>query len=81
MKQLDIQELNEFNSLVDSKVYNYLSEKLNEVKSALINVEKEDNFRILQGKAQQLSEILTLCDESKQRIIDLRLSKGRSNPF
>lgn len=81
MKQLDISVLNEFNTLVDSKVYIYLCDQLEELKTALITVDKEDNYRVIQGKAQMLFEIINLCDEAKQRIIDLRSSKIKSNPF
>ena len=81
MKKLDINTLSEFNDLVDSKVYDYLSQYLEEIKIGLINAEKDEAFRTLQGKAQVLSEILNICNDAKNRIIDLRNSKGKSNPF
>lgn len=81
MKKLDINTLSEFNDLVDSKVYDYLSQYLEEVKVGLINAEKDEAFRTLQGKAQVLSEILNVCNDAKIGLSTYVRGKGKSNLF
>lgn len=71
----DLRILSALNDLQDSKIQEYLEEKLESLKVQLVNVQEESSFRTLQGKAQQLSEILNSIYTAKDQMIELRKSK------
>lgn len=71
----DLRILSALNDLQDSKIQEYLEEKLEAIKIQLVNVQEESSFRTLQGKAQQLSEILNSIYTAKDQMIELRKSK------
>lgn len=67
--------LSELNDLNETKVYEYFTDRLNEIKGQLISCQEETKLRILQGKAQMLSEIITQINSAKSRLIELRKVK------
>ena len=71
----DLRILSDLNDLQDSKIQEYLEEKLEAIKIQLVNVQEESSFRTLQGKAQMLSEILNSIENAKDQMIVLRKSK------
>lgn len=81
MIKLDYSTVSEFNELQESKVYNYLCDLLDETKCSLINADKEETIRILQGKAQQLNDIINIILTAKERMLDLRTGTKRTNIF
>lgn len=67
--------LSEFNELCDSKVHEYFTEKLDEIKTQLIYCQEESTYRTLQGKCQMLSEIINSITTAKDSLIELRRTK------
>lgn len=67
--------LSALNDLQGSDIQEYLQNKLDNLKTQLVNVQEESSFRTLQGKAQMLSEILNSIENAKDQMIVLRKSK------
>ena len=67
--------LSALNDLQGSDIQEYLQNKLDNLKTQLVNCQEESSFRTLQGKAQQLSEILNSIYTAKDQMIELRKSK------
>ena len=63
------------NDLQGSDIQEYLQNKLDNLKTQLVNCQEESSFRTLQGKAQMLSEILNSIENAKDQMIVLRKSK------
>lgn len=79
MITIDYGLLSEFNELQDSKVFNYLTDKLEEVKTQLVNVQEESTFRTLQGRALMLSEIINSINTSRDKMMEFRKNKPVMN--
>ena len=73
--EVDYRILSALNDLQDSKIEEYLKDKLENLKIQLVNCVEESSFRTLQGKAQQLSEILNRIATAIDQMIELRKSK------
>ena len=67
--------LSALNDLQGSDIHEYLQNKLDSLKTQLVNCQEESSFRTLQGKAQMLSEILNSIENAKDQMIVLRKSK------
>ena len=63
------------NDLQGSDIQEYLQNKLDNLKTQLVNCQEESSFRTLQGKAQMLSEILNTIENAKDLMMGIRKSK------
>ena len=67
--------LSALNDLQGSDIQEYLQNKLDNLKTQLVNCQEESSFRTLQGKAQMLSEILNTIENAKDLMMGIRKSK------
>ena len=67
--------LSALNDLQGSDIQEYLQNKLDNLKTQLVNCQEESSFRTLQGKAQMLSEILNSIENAKDLMMGIRKSK------
>lgn len=67
--------LSELNDLNDSKVFEYLTDKLNEIKTQLMHCQEESTFRTLQGKSLMLFEIISNIESARDKMIEHRRYK------
>lgn len=75
MITLDYSTLREFHDLQDTKVFNYLADRLEQVKENLVNCSEESAFRTLQGKAQMLFEIIELSNTAYAKAEAMKQTK------
>ena len=67
--------LSALNDLQGSDIQEYFQNKLDNLKTQLVNCQEESSFRTLQGKAQMLSEILNTIENAKDLMMGIRKSK------
>ena len=79
MISMDYALLRELHDLQDTKVLEYLTDKLEETKTQLINAQEESTLRTLQGRAQMLFEIISTIEQAHSKMQDMRRNKPSMN--
>lgn len=75
MNAAEYRILSALNDLQGSDIEEYLKDKFEQLKTQLVHCQEESSYKVLQGKAQQLSEILNSIATAKDQMIELRKSK------
>lgn len=64
-----------FNDLDDTKVHEWFTDRLEEIKTQLIHCQEESTLRTLQGRGLMLSDILNSIESAKDKMIEHRRIK------